>query len=345
MAENRKLNIPVNPTYREVVVNSSAKEWELEKGPEYREYRRKWKENPKSFQLGRGPIHLDIEPTNACNLRCPMCPRTVLLESSPEKLRLGFMDVEAYKAVIDEAIELGVSSVKLNWLGEPLLHPRIVEMVAYAKEKGIVDVMFNTNAVLLTEELAASLMEAGLDKIFFSFDSPYKEQYESIRVGANYEDTLQNIQMLKQLKAKKGSKSPLTRVSMVLMQENANALQDFINLFRDIVDIVAYVDYRDPVVENTAPTDFGGAMHGYEAFACSQLWQRMIISWDGDVMVCCLDSSRNFVMGNVNQNSIGEIWQNDRYRFIRECHKNGKYFLINMCRNCPLVLRKEDGSI
>lgn len=333
-----KINVPVNPTYHEVI-NNFAKEWEKKKSNKYKEYRAKWLENPKNFVHEGYPLHLDIEPTNACNLKCPMCPRTVIMndEAKNKSFNVGMMKLEDFKKIIDEAVEIGVYSIKLNWLGEPLVHPNIVEMVKYAKEKGIEDVMFNTNAAILTEEMSRKLIEAGLDKIFFSFDSPAKEKYESIRIGANFDDTLNNIKTLMKLRKDMGRTSPLTRVSMVLMEDNKDEYEKFVDLFKDIVDVVAYVEYREPMpIEKTE----------YNSdFACSQLWQRMFIAWDGDVIPCCVDSEKDMIMGNVHNDSIKNIWNSDKYRELREDHKLGKYHNHWRCRKCDLPNKKSDGNI
>lgn len=346
MTDSKNVAVPVNPTYHEILKNDSARDWEEAKDTQYYEYRRKWAFNPKRFVLERGPIHLDIEPTNACNLKCPMCPRTVLIQDlSKNHFPIGFMDFAVYRQLIDQAKEIGVSSVKLNWLGEPLLHNKIIDMVSYAKAKGMVDVMFNTNAVLLTEDISSGLIDAGLDKLFFSFDSPFKEEYENIRIGANYEQVLQNIQNIHLLKKKKKVKSPLTRVSMVMHEGNQSVLESFINLFKDIVDIVAYVEYREPLGKTDDNNSNNTGSNSKGAFACSQLWQRMIISWDGNVMVCCVDAEREFVIGNIQQNSLGELWLNEKYKYIREKHMRGEFSQVNICKKCSLPFRREDGSI
>ncbi|OSB14047.1 radical SAM/SPASM domain-containing protein [Clostridium botulinum] len=335
---SNKINVPVNSTYHEII-NDFAKEWEANKNERYKEYRRKWANNPKNFIEEKAPLHLDIEPTNACNLKCPMCPRTVIVndKSKNDKFNIGMMDMDTYKKIIDEAVRIGVYSIKLNWLGEPLVHPQIVDMVKYAKDKGIVDVMFNTNAALLTRDISKQLIDVGLDKIFFSFDSPIKEKYEQIRVGANFEDTLNNIRCLISIRDGLGKKSPLTRVSMVLMKENEEEYKQFIELFKDIVDVVAYVEYREPV----------GTERELDVteFACSQLWQRMFIAWDGDVIPCCVDSEKELLMGNIHKNSINQIWNSEIYKKIRENHKNGRWHKHSRCRKCDLPYKKKDGTI
>jgi radical SAM protein with 4Fe4S-binding SPASM domain len=330
--------VPINPTYHELVVNDFAKQWERHKGQKYRQYREKWVRNPKNFILEDAPIHLDIEPTNACNLKCPMCPRTVLLNDSQKSdgFFIGRMDMTTFKRLIDEAARIGVYSVKLNWLGEPLIHPDIVEMVSYAKSREIVDVMFNTNAVLLNKELSKKLIEAGLDRIFFSFDSSKKEKYEQIRMGAKYEETLNNIKAFIEARNELGKNSPLTRVSMIFRKENQDECEDFVNLFQDIVDIIAYIEYRPPLEMVNEGTN--------KNFGCCQLWQRMFISWNGDCTVCCTDSEKEYLVGNIYKNSIKEIWKNEKYMEIRNNHKSGDWNKTKICRKCMLPYKEQDGT-
>ncbi len=329
------LKVPVNATYHEII-NESAKAWENKRDANYHNYRKKWSSNPKNFILEEAPLHLDIEPTNRCNLKCPMCPRTVLLENDDNNFLQGVMDFSLYKKIIDEAVDIGVYSIKLNWLGEPLVHPQLCEMVSYAKKRGIIDVMFNTNGVLVTEEVIIRLIEAGLDKIFFSFDSPFKDEYEKIRIGARYDEVLANIKKVSEIKQRLGVDYPLTRVSMVLEDNKKYTLQEYTNLFKDIVDVVAYVDYRSPE---------GNATNRIFDFACSQLWQRMIVAWDGEVTVCCVDSKKEYIVGHLTKNSLKEIWTNEKYDYIRSKHRLGKYYDIEMCRKCELPLRAKDGSV
>ena len=330
------MKVIINPTYHEIN-NEVAKNWESTRGEKYHEYRKKWVENPQKFLVERAPLHLDIEPTNACNLRCPMCPRTVLLQDESVKFKISTMDLEVFKKIINEAVSIGVYSIKLNWLGEPLVHHDIVEMVRYAKEKGIIDVMFNTNAALLDLQTSKDLINAGLDKLFFSFDSPYQEKYEEIRVGADYNETLNNIKNFIKIRDELKSNTPLTRVSMVLMENNQSEYETFVNLFKNIVDVVAYVEYREPIGKE--------ALEYNPNFACSQLWQRMFIAADGDVIVCCVDSEKEYIVGNIHNDSIENIWKNEKYQKIRELHQNGRYNEVTMCAKCSLTERKEGGTV
>ncbi len=316
-----------------------ALRWEETRSPLYKEYRRKWVENPKRFILEDGPINLDIESTNCCNLKCPMCPRTILIRDditvNGGKFETGFIDFELYKNLIDQAVAIGVKAVKLNWLGEPTLHKRLVDMVKYAKEKGILDVLINTNAVLLDEKLATELIKSGLDKLLFSFDSPFKEDYEKIRIGANFEKVLENIKNVNRIRKELGKDTPLTRVLMVIMKENTHQFNDFVELFKDYVDIVAWGEFTNEE-ELIGEERKVVKREKIKNFACAQLWQRMFVTWNGKVTVCCADAKMDYIVGDASKEKIKDIWKNHKYRFIREKHMSGNYNEVPICTICDL---------
>src|SRR2546428_2776903 len=112
----------------------------------FAEYRRQWFEAPANFVVRDFPLNLDIETTGVCNLLCPFCS-TTFKQWGPDAP--GYMKMDLYKRIIDEGAANGLYAIKLSFRGEPMLHPHLVEMVAYAKAKGILDVTFNTNATLL----------------------------------------------------------------------------------------------------------------------------------------------------------------------------------------------------
>ena len=118
----------------------------------------------KRIRGGLPPAEIWIEPTNFCNLRCKMCPQSGGL--TREK---GFMNLELYKKIIDE-VGKWKPIIKLFNLGEPLLHPEIVNMIKYAKKKGCY-VMINTNATLLNEKKSIDIINSGLDEISPSVDT------------------------------------------------------------------------------------------------------------------------------------------------------------------------------
>jgi len=328
-----ELDCPINQTFHPME-SEKVQGWESTKTPEYWEYRDRWEEYPRNHIVSPFPLHLDIEATNSCNLKCIMCPRTDMVKAGTF-WKIGMFDFDTYKRLIDEGVSWGLSSIKFNYLGEPLLNPRLVEMIEYAKQAGVIDVMFNTNATLLNEEVARKLIDSGLDKLFFSFDSPYRDQYNQIRVGSDYDQVLSNIRRFNEIRG--DAVSPLTRVTMVMIKENKDNWGVFRKLFEPIVDVVAYSDYTDYSGQHKPEFTIRPPQSRRNKFCCAQLWQRMFVHPDGVVTVCCVDSSRSLQMGNIYKQSAHDIWTGDKYRSLRELHAGGNFDKIPTCASCPLV--------
>ena len=326
MSENK---VKVNPTFHEQLKDNSK--WKKRENPAYLEYRRKWSENPKEYIIEQAPIHLDIETSSVCNLRCPMCNMTIEFNKGKDSaIKRGLMSWELYKKIIDEAAEIGVYSVKLNWRGEPTMNRQLPDMVRYAKEKGILDIMINSNGVLVDKNLAEDLIDAGLDQMFFSVDSINPEKYEKIRVGAKYEEVIENIKYFAEYNEKKGH-PVFIRVQKVLMYDTNNENENFKEFFGKIVDQVAFEDYI-PYGE----LEFGkGVERGEEIkFSCSQFWQRLLITWDGECRACCCSSDKPIIIGNVNTESIKDIWNGKKINGMRELHKKGEWYKCQLCKEC-----------
>ena len=106
-------------------------------------------------------------------------------------------------------------SVKLIWRGEPLLHPKVKELIQYAKESGIIEVIINTNGTNLNTKKANELIDSGLDQLIYSFDGGTKETYEKMRPGRfkknNFEDVFNNIKNFYEIKKKEIQSSQLQK--------------------------------------------------------------------------------------------------------------------------------------
>lgn len=330
-----EVETPVDHNFHQIYSERIAR-WEATRTPAYWEYRRKWEEYPKNHVAGEHPIHLDIEATTACNLRCTMCSRTELLATGAF-WKIENIPFDLYTRLVDEGVRRGLCSIKYNFLGEPLINKRLVEMIEYAKTSGVIDVMFNTNATLLDDEMSRCLINSGLDKLFFSFDSPYPEQFNQIRAGADFHDVLGKIRRFMEIRGEMRSISPFTRVSMVRMKENKAVWDDFQALFAPIVDAVAYVDYLDHLGTSDPERMVIPAGTRHAKFCCPQLWQRAFVHPDGVVTICCMDARRELQIGNVFAQSIHEIWQGGAYERLRALHASGRFEEIPMCARCPLT--------
>ena len=288
----------------------------------YREYRKKWNNWPETYNYGEFPLHLDVEPTNACNLRCPFCATTY------NNYTKGFMEEKIWKRILDEAGKNELYSLKFTFRGEPLLHKDLARMVSYAKNAGILDVYFNTNALRLDEATIRSLLDAGLDRISVSFEGFTKEVYEKYRVGSTFETVVHNIKLLKKIKEELGLKSPLVRIQTVLVPEIQGMEEQYAAFWSPIVDEVAYLDMKS---EADNP-DHRGIIYDW---GCPMLWQRMTITWDGKILPCIHDIFEWDSFGKITDISIKEAWTCSKENYFRNIHQQGKANEIQRCDRCP----------
>lgn len=164
---------------------------------------------------------LQIEPTMLCNLRCVMCPWHEMRSKD------AIMAWETFLRIIPSLKR--TKEVDLTGGGEPLLHPRLVEMVGLAKEQGC-RVGFSTNATLLKEEAARDLIENGLDWIAYSIEGVTAETYEGIRRGASWREVLANMETFSAMRMEMGGRAPFTMVFFVMMKENVHEVPELVEL-------------------------------------------------------------------------------------------------------------------
>lgn len=273
------------------------------------------------------PPTLYIELTDICNLDCIMCDRSGLLRKN------GMMDIGLFKRIIDNAVHIGVPAVKLNRFGESFLHPDLIEMIQYAKEKGIPWIYFTSNATLLTEEKSRQIIRSGLDSITFSFDGATKETYEGIRIKANYDTVKQNIISFINLRNEMGSIKPRVVINTIYSKKTEEEIYDVFKLWSphaDKINVLPIGRYGN--VEDLSPFDRDN--NTVKRRPCHQIFDRMMIFWDGIVTVCCADINGELSIGNINNSTIEYLWTNDIFTDIRRSHKRLDFSNLPICKKC-----------
>jgi MoaA/NifB/PqqE/SkfB family radical SAM enzyme len=306
----------------------------------YQDYRTAWRANPRtaierglheSFyrETGFSPLSVDIETAANCDLACPFCFRQSI--ATPDRL----MRPGLFLKVIDQCAELGVPSVKFNWRGEPLLNPKLPEFVEMAKRRGILETIMNTDAVTLTEEKTRALIGAGLDLLIYSFDGGTKATYEKMRPGRfrpnRFEDVYENIRRFARIRAEMNSPFPRTQIQMVLTAETHAEQEAFFALFEDCVDDVSVKAYTerggsladlDPETRtevrtfldaHAMPADTpywrdrtGTVFVSTGRLPCEQVFQRLMVTYNGSVSMCCYDWGNEHPVGYLDSQAWEE---------------------------------------
>jgi radical SAM protein with 4Fe4S-binding SPASM domain len=287
----------------------------------------------KSFQLPYLPVRLWVELTSHCNYRCLMCPNKDL--SKEDK---GFMDLDLYKKIVDEARGF-VFDINLAHRGESLLHPHLVEAIAYAKERNLFT-RLHTNGSLLSENLSKEIIHSELDRISFSFDGYDKKTYEKIRKGGNFDTTVANILRFLEIKKEARAKKPVTNIEVIDFERGdkkglREAKDLFLGRFRDLpLDNIVMKEMHN----------WAGRIkkekRGKKYSICPFPWNALIIYWNGEVLPCTQDFFGDFIVGDVNKTSLKEIWNGEEMRLLRKKLSERSIEGLKTCSQCDRLWRE-----
>jgi len=304
---------------------------------EYKEYRRLWELATKREIMTDFPLHIDIELTSTCNLKCSMC-----WQSGSLIYPKGFMKMDLFKKIIDEGVENGMRAIKLQSRGESMMHPQILEAIRYAKDKGVLDIQLTTNATLLKPEKFDSLLDSGIDVLIFSIDVAHKESYEQLHPGKKYADIVETIVAFLNRRKERGLKYPFVRVQAVKVggADLNPHVQSILNRIMDLVDRIE-VGELFTLVDESQQID----KSKFELLPCPYLWQRMVANYDGKITMCCRDYNCEHVLGDANKQTIKAIWNGPVYTKSRELHSKMQRDLIKVCAHCNLYIRERKPTV
>ena len=191
------------------------------------------------------------------------------------------------------------------------------------------DLKLNSTATRLTEKLSRDILEAEVKEIVFSVDAGTKETYESIRVKGKFDQVVNNIKNFNKIRKNEFPNSKTTtRISGVKVNDTQD-IKQMTEFWKEHVDEVAiksaiprWDTYNNEVNSITKP--------------CSQLWERIYVWYDGTINPCDFDYKSNLNVGNLNNITIKEAWNNMLYKNLRKNHMNKNRALHNPCDRCPL---------
>jgi radical SAM protein with 4Fe4S-binding SPASM domain len=298
---------------------------------EYSEYRQNWSDLPKTQTVSDYPQLVDIELSSICNLHCPMC--YTITEQFKVQVNTTRMDWDLYCKIIDE-IGGKVPAIRLSLRGEALLHKRFIDCIRYAKDNGIKEVSTLTHGGKLTLPFFEQIVDAGIDWITISVDG-VGETYERIRKPIKFSELLGKIKAMKKFKQERGLHRPVIKVQGIWPAIRDNA-QEYYDTFAPYVDLVAFNPLIDYLSNDTH-------IEYLENFTCPQQYQRLVIGADGLVMKCSNDEENREVIGDINKQTVRQIWHGEKMNAVRELQKRDRGFMDSaVCRKCYLPRKTEN---
>lgn len=188
-------------------------------------------ENLAGFSLSRSSDNLArvyIEPTNLCNLDCATCMRNAWDEPS------GRMSETTFERILQGIEPLNPKpTLFFGGFGEPLTHPRILDMLAAAKQTGA-EVEMISNGVLLSPKICEALIKIGLDRLWVSLDGATPESYSDVRLGDELPRVLENLKSLQKQMRSSGSARPALGIAFVAMRRNIRDLPQVVELGKSL---------------------------------------------------------------------------------------------------------------
>lgn len=253
-------------------------------------------------------MKIQFECTTSCNARCKFCPRYDMTRKG------GEMTDELFYKIIREGKEIRYSFFVPFLNGEPFVFPRIWKWLDHMRDEKV-PVHIYTNGEFVDVDRLVSYPNIRL--ICVSINAATPETHQKIMRGPHYERVVKNVKDL----FKKGRGQ--LWASMVVTSDNEHE----VNLFKEQWGKRAiFGEFKN----------WGGARHDSlektgKRVPCVSLLNSLTILWDGRVVPCCLDYDGKLILGDVNKETLTQIWHKSRW--IRKAHRNLNFSMIP-CRDC-----------
>ena len=299
------------------------------------------------------PIELVIDPSNICNLHCPLCPTG---QGRNDRSK-GKMSFDNFRKIIDE---LGAYLYRVdlhNW-GEPLLNVELYKMISYARVHNI-QVRVSSNLNVLDQVKAEQLVKSGLDVLIVSLDGASQETYKQYRIGGQFHKVTTGIKMITEIKKELNVSKPFIIWQFLVMRQNEHEISTAEDIAKELAvnqldfwpircDMGREIFWDDkmrlektkrwlPRNEKYRIYNLVTGKRKNTPKTCNFLWIQSVINWNGSASPCCALYDEKYDFGNAFDINFKSIWNNDKYQQARRIVRTKKASnsdLLNVCHYC-----------
>jgi MoaA/NifB/PqqE/SkfB family radical SAM enzyme len=251
------------------------------------------------------------------------------------------MDVTEARHAIDQIKQFPKSLFLPQGFGEPLLHPDFLDVLAYARSTIKNRIILITNGTLLSKDMSREIVKRSLaDAIVISVETGRKEDYEKTRIGGDFDQLDRNISEFIELRRECGETLP----NLLLRGVALDASGDVRALLNekwgrllspsDGIGTNYAVNWAESGIRAASAGMPKDALSSRRRLACRRLWYSMTVGLQKDVTPCCLDYDFRLSVGNIDKNSLRDIWQGKRLAELREAHLRRDLSQIPLCSTC-----------
>ena len=308
------------------------------------------------------PSVINIEPANACNLRCPTCVTGTGMMNRPMRM----MNYDEFKGIIDQVKGYAHRIVLWNY-GEPFLNKELLPMIRYAADNGMYIETSSNGEFFRSREFCDDVVRSRLQKLIICLDGADQETISKFRIGSHFKKIIEGIQLIVDEKRTLKSETPEIEIQFIVMKHNEHQ-KTYMKELADELGVDIYcektvgLDSSDPNFQSLAKELLPGdlslsrffqkkdgtfALKGEITNYCSRIFHSTVINSDGTVVPCCYDLYSRHVMGNVFEESLEKIWRNKKYnRFRRQLLMDRKAIpMCNICSEGRYEIRKTDDLL
>ena len=284
------------------------------------------------------PELLFIEVTTKCNANCRYCARPQMVESC----ELEVMDLPrtTLETIVEDVVdnELHPAFLDFTGLGEPLLHPQLVDYIQYAKSKLDAEVKFNTNGILL-DKVGGELVEVGLDELVISLNIFDRETYRRFNGVDKFDVVVENIKLFLR---EKGDKPPRVLIQLLKIDANKKGYRSFQEYWRSYLNCNDVLFFK--TFENAGgkvdPSKYVSGRERMRRHPCLQLWRRLLFMVDGAAYPCCVAKmgglNSEIYLGNVLEEGVAGVMGNGQLGWLRQMQRMSNYSLLPTCVKCDM---------
>lgn len=283
-------------------------------------------------------LRVQVELTTSCTCNCLFCPRVVISQGRS----LGNIDDETESLLLDRLVDYpGPLTVSVSGFGEPLCYPGCLEFMEQLKARRKVWIELNTNATLLTGDIAERILEGGVvDEIQVSLNLPTKQLYAEFKHTCDYETVFKNLMHFYK---EKGDRDPVTDIRFLHFKQTRDEIKYAMRFWgfqigpRDAIRVASLENWMG-LIDSTS---FGVEYKKEYVNICHDLRSNhLTITKEGRVLPCCysiaLPEGHPFELGHIADAPLIKFLESEKRRDLLDAQKKGSPNLE--CRNCSKIM-------
>jgi radical SAM protein with 4Fe4S-binding SPASM domain len=288
------------------------------------------------------PMSISVEPTTACNLRCPECPSGLRSFTRPT----GMMQPGFFMRLLDQ-LQGTLVAINFYFQGEPFLNKDLPGMIREASRRRIFT-STSTNGHFIDEDTAMETVKSGLHRLIVSIDGTTQDVYEQYRVGGSLEKALQGARNIIRIKQELRSKFPEVILQFLVVRPNEHQIEDVLQLGKELgvqevrlktAQVYDFENGNSLIPEQEKYARYRRMANGKWRLKnklsnhCWRMWQGCVFTWDGRILPCCFDKDGSFSLGDLTEQTFLRAWKGKKYRHFRQTVFSGRDQL-EICKNC-----------